>query len=53
MIIRYIAIGLIVGSAILLISCNTNRIDIVDPAKVHETNPSGTVKQNTGDRPQN
>jgi len=46
-------IGLIAGLAILLISCNTNKIDIVDPAKVPETNPSGTVKQKTGDRPQN
>ncbi len=49
---RYIAIRLIAGAAILLFSsCNTT--DTADPAKAHETNPSGTVKQTTGDRPQN
>ena len=53
MVIRHIVIGWIAELAILLISCNTNKIVIVDPAKVHETNPSGTVKQKTGDRPQN
>jgi len=52
MVTRYIVIGLIAGAAILLFSsCNTT--DTADPAKAHETNPSGTVKQTTGDRPQN
>lgn len=50
MVIRYIAIGLIVVAAILIFS-SYNKTDMVDPAKVHETNPSGTVKQTTGDRP--
>ncbi len=50
MVIRYIVIGLIVGVAILIFS-SCNKTDGVDPAKVHETNPSGTVKQTTGDRP--
>ena len=53
MVIRYVVKGFIVGLAILLISCNTDKKDIIDPAKVHETNPSGTVKHKTGDLPQN
>ena len=51
MVIRYIAIGLIVGAAILIFS-SYDKNDGVNPAKVHESNPSGTVKQKTGDRPQ-